>query len=267
MTATFQLAPILENHPLIREKQDVWLLKVFSPEISKKANPGQFLMIRTSFNVDPLLPRPFSLCQIHPEKKSVSIVYKTSGPGTTWLSRKKKGELLPVLGPLGNPFCLPEKAKKIALVGGGIGVTPLISLGEKAFKGKKEIYFFLGLRDKEAMTVKPSMLSFVSPKRRFFSTDNGTFGRKGDIVEHLREFLKRESIDYIAACGPKSMLQSLQRLVVHAGIPAEAAVEEAMACGLGYCLGCSVAIFKDNQKTYCLACKDGPILPLHQLLL
>lgn len=256
--------PILENEPI---GADVWRLKLKSVEISRHAKPGQFLLIRVTPNLDPLLPRPFSLCQIRPENNYVTVVYKAGGPGTAWLSRRRKKEELTVLGPLGKPFHLPAKAKRIALVAGGIGVTPLISLGELAKKEKKEIHFFLGLRDKSSMTVTHSMLAFVPKSRRHFSTDNGSFGQRGTIVGHLEAFLKKAPVDYIASCGPRPMLEALQPMAAAAGIKTEVAVEERMACGLGYCLGCTVAIRENGALKHVLACKDGPILSLESLVL
>lgn len=224
-------------------------------------------MIRVSPNLDPLLPRPFSLCQIHPEKNSVSVVYRTSGPGRAWLSTRAKGEMIPVLGPLGQPFTVPKEAENIALVGGGIGVTPLISLGEALRKQKRKISFFLGLRTHHAMTVTPALLSFVSKTRRFFTTDDGSLGKRGHIVRHLETFLKKDRVDYIAACGPKPMLETLQKLAVSRGIKTEVAVEQTMACGLGYCNGCAVWVKENGKPKPILACKDGPVVSLDKLVL
>src|SRR5579864_8537330 len=229
--AGLQHTLILENLPLTR---DCWRLKLQSKEISHRAQPGQFVMIRVSPNLDPLLPRPFSFCQIHPHKNSITVVYKTGGPGTSWLSTRKKGEKLPVLGPLGNPFTIPKEAKSIALVAGGIGVTPLISLGEKVKKLKKEISFFLGLKTKDAMTITDEMLQFVPKDRQYITTDDGTLGEKGYVLNTLEKFLKKNKVDYIASCGPKAMLMALQPLARELRINTEVAVEQTMACGLGY---------------------------------
>lgn len=255
---------IVENSPIAR---DCWLLKFKSLPLAQEARPGQFLMIRVSPNLDPLLPRPFSLCQIHPEKGVVSVVYKMSGPGTSWLARRERRETVPVLGPLGNAFQVPEDSRSIALVGGGIGVTPLISLGELMRKQGREIHFFLGLRDRDSITVNESMMAFVPKDRRHFSTDDGSLGEQGNIVDSLARFLESRHVDYVAACGPRPMLEALQPLTKAFGIRTEVAVEQSMACGLGYCQGCVVRVRENGGKKSILACKDGPIVPLDRLVL
>lgn len=223
--ADFFDLPILDNFPITR---NCWMLRLESLEVSRHARPGQFLLIRVGLGPDNLLLRPFSFCQIHPEENLVSIVYKLSGPGTTWLATRKKGETLSVFGPLGNPFTVPKSARHIALVGGGIGVTPLVSLGEALQKEKKKISFFLGLRTQADMTITPELLEFASMENRHFSTDDGTLGEKGHIVDFLKAFLEKNQVDYIAACGPRPMLEALKPLAASHRIPTEVAVERAV---------------------------------------
>lgn len=255
---------VVENFQVSKE---CWLLKLKTPEISHQAKPGQFLMIRVSPYLDPLLPRPFSLCQISPEENDVAVVYKMSGPGTSWLAGRKRQDLLPVLGPLGQPFRCPPQAKTIVLVGGGIGVTPLISLGEHAKKLGKQIFFFLGLKTRQALPVPQTMLSFVPKNHRTISTDDGSLGLQGDILFHLKKFLAKNRVDYLAACGPKPMLQALQGLVAAERIQAEVAVEQSMACGLGYCQGCAVLVQENGRIKSILACKDGSVISLNKLVI
>lgn len=255
---------ILENFQI---SKDYRALKLRCREIAHQAKPGQFLMIRVSPTTDPLLPRPFSFCQIRPNQNAVTVLYKMGGPGTTWLSGRRRRDTLTALGPLGNPFRVPPTANTIVLLGGGIGVTPLISLGESLSGKKRNISFFLGIKTKQANPLPLAMLNFVPKQHRHYSTDDGSRGGKGHIVERLAEFLKTKRVDYIGACGPKAMLKALQQLVVPLGIPTEVAAEQTMACGLGYCLGCAVMVKQNGKPKPKLVCADGPVLSLDTLLL
>lgn len=240
-------APVEKN---IELDNQIYLLKVHCPEIAGKIKPGEFLNIRVSEAIHPLLRRPFSVCDV--EGDYFYIMFNIYGEGTRILAQKHGGDIIDVLGPLGKGFDLKGDFEIAVIVAGGLGAAPfpylIRTLGEQ-----KEIYCFIGGR-----THKDVILHGM--KNISIATDDGSLGFKGNAVQLLNENLKllKSGKVKIFACGPNAMLRSLKNFTVKNNINCEASTECAMACGFGICMGCPVESAKDPDK-YFLVCKDGPV--------
>ncbi len=230
-------------------------LQIHSPQIGKKARPGQFLMLRATETLDPLLRRPFSIHRINPDK-TIEILYKVVGKGTRLLSYLKKDEDIDIIGPLGNGFTINKKIKNHILVAGGIGIAPLLFLAQELSKDKKNrIILFAGGRHKGDILCIQDFKKLKAEVK--ISTEDGSIGKQGLISELFEIFLagNGESSSVVYACGPKSMMKEIFRLSSIKEIFCQVSLEERMACGLGACLGCAT----DTRDGYKYVCNDGPV--------
>ena len=242
------------------------ILSFHSPEIASSATPGQFVMLKIDNSFDPLLPRPMSIHSIIKDDNrriGFTILYKVMGKGTRLLSKKRMGEKLGVIGPLGKGFDLNrlDSGCEPIIVGGGIGIAPLLFLAsdlmEKGFKpsvflGANSQEELLGLKEFESMGVSPQV-----------STENGSKGVKGMVTDLLKSYLdgSRGVRGEVFTCGPPAMLEKVVSLAKRCGLKSQLSLERHMACGLGACLGCVVRITsKDSsQSFYQRVCTEGPV--------
>ena len=232
-----------------------------SAEIMIQARPGQFVMIRVGTNTDPLLRRPFSICGTRGDDLFL-ILYKIVGKGTAIMSNAVKGEKLSVVGPLGRGFEPPEPGRKTLFVSGGIGVAPLVFLGQAA---KNNVLFMAGYRSADEIVPMEQVglnLTDIS-----IATDDGTAGHPGFVTELLKTHLTGFAEDHpkIFACGPLPMLKQVAALTIERDIPCQVSLEANMACGLGACQGCAVRTSKDSNKIYYHVCRDGPVFDVNTL--
>lgn len=235
-----KLCEILRNEKI---SENYYLLE-FGNEFNKVFLPGNFVHIKIENN---FLRRPFSVAIFR--RKSIKIIYKVVGKGTEKLSKKNKGEILDIIGPCGNSFPI-FKNKRIAIVGGGTGIAPLIFLSEELKKCKNEIYFFYGARSKNLIffNLLPFGINYI------FSTDDGSFGKKGNIFD---VFKKYDGFDLIYGAGPEELLKKISQY--DKNIPVYISVERYMACGMGLCYGCVIKVKENGKEEYKRVCKDGPV--------
>ncbi len=225
-------------------------------EAAGMAKPGQFLSIYTN-DAGKLLPRPISICEIDKVSRRLRVVYRVTGEntGTEQFSRMKEGESLKILGPLGNGFPLERaKGKRVFLMGGGIGVPPILELAKQMDCIEKQL--IIGYRDHHTFLKE----EFEKNGRLFISTEDGSVGTKGNVMDAIRENALRA--DVIFACGPTPMLRAIKEFAAVKSIECYISLEERMACGIGACLGC-VCQSKErdahsNVKNKRI-CKDGPV--------
>ena len=220
------------------------------------AKPGQFISMYTT-DGSKLLPRPISICEIDRTRGMLRVVYRVTGEntGTEQFSKLKSGDTIPVIGPLGNGFPY-EKAegKKVFLMGGGIGVPPILELAKQMKFEKKQI--LAGYRDAQTFLKE----EFEANGELYISTEDGSVGTKGNVMDAIRE--NGLKADMIYACGPTPMLRAIKQYAEEQGIECYISLEERMACGIGACLAC-VCRSKEkdahsnvNNKRIC---KDGPV--------
>jgi dihydroorotate dehydrogenase electron transfer subunit len=232
------------------------------PLIAESAKPGQFVMIRTSFGKDPLLRRPFSVHQTSKDG-TIQIYFKVVGRGTHILAHVKTGEELSVFGPLGKGFRLNTHAPAI-LVGGGLGIAPMLFLAKENSRLKKsssEDLIVLGAREKSELA--PLLDDFRQFNRKILTaTDDGSLGHHGFVTGLLQSIdLPQGCIVY--ACGPEPMMAGVNKICRDQGIPCQVSVESVMACGMGACLGCSRPA---KSGTYTHVCLQGPVYDAEELI-
>ena len=224
------------------------------------ALPGQFLEIRVNDDIEPFLRRPISIHKIDKDKNELEFIFQVKGKGTEILSKKKVGDKISVLGPLGKGDFKFEGYKNIAIIGGGIGVFPLYELAKQASK-KAEVTTYLGFRNKDFVVLEDEFKE-VSNKL-VITTDDGSYKENGFAINYLKEDAKNQKPDCIFACGPLPMLRAIKEFAVENGIDAQVSLEERMGCGIGICLGCAV---KDTASAgYKHVCKDGPVFDVNSV--
>jgi len=229
-----------------------FLLRFTSPEITASAQPGQFInVLSAETGQGPLLRRPFSIARV--EGDIVELLFHAIGTGTILLSRKRPGETIDVLGPLGQPFRVDADYDTALIVAGGIGVAPFPFLTLNLQKRHKRIETFVGYRN--AGQIITSHLQNIH-----IATDDGSKGFHGNVVQLFESFLERTDLGKVKifACGPTIMLKALTELAKRRTLCCEVSLEGHMACGVGLCQGCPVERSGDESK-YALVCKEGPV--------
>lgn len=233
-----------------------------APAIASAALPGQFVMLRVSENLDPLLARPFGISSVL-TKSSIEILYRVVGRGTTLLTGRKAGEQLSILGPLGKGFPIPNKNTTLVMVAGGSGFPPIHFLSQRVFCSS---HLFLGSRNKECLPPAGILKDFrATCARVHIATEDGSMGTKGMTTDILNEFvtnMKKKVNLVLCACGPHAMLAAVSRIATEHAIPCYVSMEERMACGLGACMGCSIPMKANGYKR---ACKEGPVFDAQEI--
>lgn len=241
-----------------RLSENTFFIRVFAPEIASEARAGQFCQVKVRSEDFPLLRRPLSIALA--ENGSLSFLFNVVGTGTRLLSVLKEGDEINLLGPLGQGFSIQGSYDTAVFLAGGIGVAPFRFL-TKSIEGKKEILSLLGARTSSQL-LREGLLN-VS-----IATDDGSLGFKGNLVELLGRELSGNLAGKkirVFACGPTPMLAALREFVIPRKIETEISLEGPMACGTGMCKGCVVKSAIDQD--YRLACKDGPVFNVEEILL
>jgi len=219
--------------------------------------PGQFVEVRVDGSPSTFLRRPISINFVDRRQNELWLLVATVGDGTRQLARLKAGEQLNCLLPLGNGFTAAKESEKVLLIGGGVGVAPLLYMGAEMKSKGIEPTFLLGAR-----TAKDLLLLDIFNKygRVFITTEDGSQGEKGFVTNH--SILQQEQFDRISTCGPTPMMKAVARLAREKAIDCEASLENLMACGLGACLCC---VEKTTEGNLCV-CKEGPVFDVQRLL-
>ncbi|HHV98578.1 MAG TPA: dihydroorotate dehydrogenase electron transfer subunit [Clostridiaceae bacterium] len=230
-------------------------LTIQSEYIAKNAKPGQFVNIKCCDGIDALLRRPISICSVNREQGLFDIVFEVRGRGTEILSLKKPGDILDILGPLGKSFYAPKDNSKIAIVGGGIGVFPLLFLLKELRCAHKTA--FLGFRSAENAVLLDEFKK--ESDSMYVTTDDGSLGSKGFVTDILEQKLSEESYDIIYSCGPVVMMKRVAEAAQKHEIKCQVSLEERMGCGIGACLVCVCKTRKDDGWEYSHICSDGTV--------
>ena len=234
----------------------VYSMVLSAPEIARQAKAGQFVSVYTK-DSSRLLPRPISLCGIDKEKGELRLVYRVAGAGTEEFSRYEAGEKVQVMGPLGNGF--PLKEKKAILIGGGIGIPPMLGLMEALDCERTAV---LGYRDSQ-LFLKDEFKAFGPV---YVATEDGSAGTKGNVLDAIRANGVEGAVIY--ACGPTPMLRAIKAYAAENGIECYISLEERMACGIGACLACvcqSKEVDHHSNVHNKRICKDGPVFAAEEV--
>ena len=221
-----------------------------APALTQNTESGQFVMVHCSFEgMDPMFARAFSYHRIDGDR--FAILYTIVGKGTQWLAQRKPGDPVRIYGPLGNGFRLPDFAANILLVGGGVGIAPMVDTAERAIAAGHQVVAMMGARSTANLLPAeawPKEVEYV------VVTEDGSSGPKGFVTGHMGKY--QEWANRIYACGPNAMFQSLANELRFNGRrqSPEILMEENMPCGWGMCYGC--AVFTKHGVKLC--CKDGP---------
>jgi dihydroorotate dehydrogenase electron transfer subunit len=260
----FQEIPIKKIEPVI---PGVFRLTFPSREMAKKATPGQFVMIKPKSVAEPLLPRPISIHRAGNGR--IDLLVRVVGEGTRRISELRPGEVLEIKGPLGRGFQI-EPRRTPLLAAGGMGAAPLLFLAEKLTrlsvreKGRAVPVLFIGGRTKRELLALQEFRGLGL--KVLVATEDGSLGQKGLVTDRLRTYLEaRPAGGIIYACGPAGMLKAVADLAVRRGTPCQVSLEERMACGMGACLGCAVALRQENGPGYVRVCQDGPVFEAREI--
>ena len=234
------------------------LIKLTHEEPLPEMFPGQFVEVSMEGVDGVLLRRPISINFVDRTNNELWLMVAMVGKGTRYLGQVHVGDVVNCVLPLGNSFTMPNKSsERLLLVGGGVGVAPLLYMGAEMKRLGIEPTFLLGARSKGDLL---ELDLFSHYGRVCITTEDGTEGEKGFITNH--SILKKETFDRIVTCGPKPMMMAVARYASQANVECEASLENMMACGLGACLCCVEKTVKGNL----CVCKDGPIFNVKQLL-
>ncbi|MCK5069626.1 MAG: dihydroorotate dehydrogenase electron transfer subunit [Desulfocapsa sp.] len=240
---------------------DIIRLTLDSPEIASIAKPGQFVMVRTGKTNDPLLRRPFSISQTS-NGRYFQLLFKVVGRGTSLLAHCREGEHLSVLGPLGKGYRM-DSTRMSCLVGGGLGIAPLLFLAKTILRqGTKKIPFVvLGARTRDELA--PLIEDFKKMGLYVHAaTDDGTLGHHGLVTDVLKTLNLTDNC-MMSVCGPHPMMAAVYMFCKEKGYDCQVSMESGMACGIGACLGCIIPVEKGG---YAHACSDGPVFDAKELL-
>ena len=241
------LRKILTDAKIVEQKslaKDIFLMRLHAPDIAKAAKPGNFLQVKAQRGTT-LLRRPLGIAEARGD--DVSLIYRKIGKGTAELAAMQEGEIVSVMGTIGNTFNL--NLKKPLLVGGGMGLSPLLFYAEYM----KNASVLMGARTSAELFWEELFSPFV--KEIFVATEDGSKGEKGFNVAFLPKILQQGKYDGIIACGPDPMMKKAVEIAKEANIPVEVSLERRMGCGLGACLSCAIDTKSGRKKV----CKDGPV--------
>lgn len=247
-----------ETAIVIRQEEiadEIYSMWIRTENIAGEAKAGQFLSLYCNEG-SRLLPRPISICEIDKKDKAIRLVYRVAGKGTEEFSALHTGSQVRVVGPLGNGF--PKKELSAFLIGGGIGIPPMLQLAKELNCEKKIV---LGFRDELFL-----MDEFKKQGEVYVATEDGGVGTRGNVLDAIAE--NGLTADIIYACGPIPMLRALKEYAKERGMECYISMEERMACGIGACLACVCqSTEKDahsnvNNKR---VCKEGPVFAAEEV--
>jgi dihydroorotate dehydrogenase electron transfer subunit len=267
----------LQTHGIVLRNERIqsvyFLLEIDCPPVARIIKPGQFIMLKISSGLDPLLRRPFSLFKNYPgtqigkkQRGRFSLLYKTVGKGTQKMTEMEKGERVDLIGPLGKGFTfpVPSRFEKAVFIGGGVGIAPLYPLAE-ALKTEKNLYVFIGGKTKNDILCVEDFRRLNS--RIFVATEDGSLGVRGTVIDLFLtkgKHLCGETPYPIYSSGPLGMLKELTRVLGPKKLLCEASFEARMACGFGACWGCVVKTI-DPGTPYQRVCHEGPVFNLSKI--
>lgn len=256
-------APVVFNRHLTGE---YWLIEVEAPSIAGALTPGQFVNIRIEGSLSPFLRRPFSVFRVSPDKTRLQVAYKLLGEGTRLMSTTMpEGGTCDVIGPFGRGFTLPENARRIAVIGRGIGIAALPTLVDEAVLRGVEVFTFLSARN-TANLVGLDLFAELGTKV-FTHTDGETDVER--VTDHLLPLLEAMDFDAFYVCGSNRLIRAVHAQAERLGIPSQAAMEQHMACGFGDCHGCVIEVNLDRnggERALREVCHYGPVFDTWEVI-
>ena len=233
------------------------LIKLTDDKPLPEMLPGQFVEVRVDNTPSTFLRRPISINNVDYDQNELWLLVAAVGDGTRQLQKLQKGDRLNCVFPLGNSFTMPtDSSEKVLLVGGGVGVAPLLYFGKRIKAMGGEPTFLLGARSAKDVLEREL---FEQVGRVLITTEDGSEGEKGFVTNH--SVLAQEHFDRISTCGPKPMMMAVARYAFKNDIECEVSLENKMACGVGACLCCVEKTVEGNK----CVCKEGPVMNIKKL--
>lgn len=251
----FGAVKVVSNRKLT---DDIYLMRLISPEVTKEAKPGQFVHVRCGEGKDYILRRPLSIHRVYNE--FFELLYKVVGKGTLDLSRLEPGEKIDLIGPLGNGFDLAKVPRQVLIVSGGVGIAPLMFLIDELRKKKVTLSVVLGARLRKELLYHDELSRTV--ENTFVSIDEDSAGNVGSIIDVLPEVMSYVKAKLIYVCGPAEMLKKAAALCFDRDLACHVSLERQMGCGVGVCMACVVKTNAGYQRV----CKDGPVFDAREIV-
>lgn len=242
--------------------QSIYKLTLKGELVQQMNEPGQFVHLKVSNGIDPILRRPISIAKIDKEHNEFTMIYRKEGRGTTLLAEKVPGDEVDVLGPLGHGFPIDETLtnETALLVGGGIGVPPLFELSNQLVQKGVKVIHILGFQTKSVLFYEKE---FASLGETYIATVDGSYGTKGFVTDVISE--RQISFNTLYSCGPKPMLKALETSFPDKKV--FLSLEERMGCGIGACFACVCHTTDGSEQLYKKVCSDGPVFRAGEVLL
>jgi dihydroorotate dehydrogenase electron transfer subunit len=248
-----------------RLSSDYNVLSLAAPGLARAAGPGQFVMVKTTAGLDPLLRRPFSIFEIlrdaAGQPTGISLLNKRVGVGTGWLYRAEPGARVDCLGPLGQPFAPVAPPGEAWMVAGGVGLAPFATLAEALAERGTPMALFYGARTGDDLYFAELFERLGA--RLMLATEDGSRGTHGRVTAPLARALDERAGTgrpvTIYACGPTPMMRAVAELGARAGTPVFVSLEQVMGCGMGGCYSCVVRVGTGDRQRFVRSCLDGPV--------
>lgn len=264
MTATIEIARVTRSEDAA---PGVGLLGLRSPAIARAYEPGRFVHLKTG-DASTILRRPFSIARVRGDE--MLLLYRIIGVGTEWMRARRAGDEVDAMGPLGNTFSPRAAARRVVLVGGGLGIAPLLGLAEtlrrNGYDGPMEA--LLGLRS-EREHFGPALHDGIEGLEWHLATDDGSAGFHGNVVQLLQRKLgrwAREDDLALYAAGPEPMLEACANVCLPRGLDLQVSMEAHMGCGVGACRACGIVTWKDRSRLNGRVCCEGPVFDANEIL-
>ncbi len=255
------MAKIVQDHEIVNIEylvEDNFILQLKSPIEISNIKAGNFAEIQVPDAPEVFLRRPFSILDVDYKNRLISFYIKAIGKGTSKLGSLRQGDILSVIYPLGNFYSIPEKAKKVLIVGGGSGIAPFILLGKQLQKQNVEVTFLIGGRSEKDILLTNEFSKYGEVVA---TTEDGSFGEKGLVTQHSVFKKEKFNFDKVFTCGPDPMMKAVGNIATERGVECEVSLENMMACGFGVCLCCVTATHEGNKRV----CLEGPVFNVKEL--
>lgn len=251
----------VQDFTIINNRQvnsEYYVLELQSDIVLPELKAGQFAELRIDGSQEVLLRRPISFYDVDYKNQTISLLIQEVGKGTRKLAGALPGDKLNMIYPLGNSFSF-DGVNKALLIGGGVGVAPLLLLGKVLRNNNIEPTFLLGFRNKDYLVDIPTFEKYGNV---LITTDDGSIGERGTVLDHSIIESGLSGFDKIYTCGPQVMMKAVAKLAKAKGTDCEASLENTMACGFGACLCCVQQTIHGNLRV----CVEGPVFNTKEII-
>ena len=239
----------------------LWVMTLEAPEIARAIEPGQFVHMRVPGMEGHILRRPFSVYVRDARAGTVDVLYQVVGFGSDHMTTLASGAEPELIGPVGHGWQVPEGARRVLLIAGGVGAAPLFMLAERLVADGADVEVVLGAQTADALVTRERYALLLGREPRI-STDDGSAGFHGFCTVIAKDLLAEGGWDLVCVCGPEPVMKITAGLAAEAGVPCEVSLERRMACGIGACLSCVVDTVAGKRR----ACVDGPVFSAEEVV-